>query len=89
MPTVVDCYACRQAADLGDADALAHLGHMYANGMGVEQDNQTALRFFQHAAEGGSSSGLFGLGYLHLTGQTVPQDHRKAFKLLQAASEAV
>lgn len=62
---------------------------MYANGMGVQQDNETALHFFKHAAEGGSSSGLFGLGYMHLTGHTTQQDYRKAFKLLQAASEMV
>ena len=74
---------------MGDADALAHLGHMYANGMGVQQDNETALHFFKHAAEGGSSSGLFGLGYMHLTGHTTQQNYPKAFKLLQAASEMV
>lgn len=62
---------------------------MYANGMGVSQDNQTALHYLQAAVDGGSASGLFGLGYMYLTGHTLQQDHRKAFKLFQAASEMV
>ena len=41
----------RLAAEAGDADAMAHVGHMYANGAGVEQSNLTALRWFKEAAE--------------------------------------
>ena len=37
--------------EAGDADAMAHLGHMYANGNGVAQNNVTALRWFKEAAE--------------------------------------
>jgi len=36
---------CRRAADGGDADAMAALGHMYANGRGVKASNGTALRW--------------------------------------------
>lgn len=59
------------------------------NGMGVQQDNETAVHFLKGAADGGASSGLFGLGYMYLTGHSMQQDYRKAFKLLQAASELV
>jgi len=41
----------RRAVEAGDADAMAHLGHMYANGNGVAQNNVTALRWFKEAAE--------------------------------------
>ena len=82
-------YACRQAADGGDADAVAHLGHMYANGVGVDQNNETATQLFQAAADAGNPNGQFGLGYMHLTGHGVEQNHRAAFKLFQRASEAV
>lgn len=78
----------RQAAEGGDADAHAHLGHMYANGVGVDQNNDTAKQYFQGAADAGNPSGQFGLGYMYLTGQSVEQDHRTAFKLFQHASEA-
>lgn len=87
---MLECaYVGRQAADGGDADAHAHLGHMYANGVGVDQNNETARQYFQAAADAGNPSGQFGLGYMHLTGQAVEQDHKTAFKLFQHASEAV
>lgn len=68
---------------------MAHLGHMYASGEGVPQDNDTARQYFQAAAEAGNPSGQFGLGYMHLTGRGLQQDYRAAFKLFQRASEAV
>ena len=37
----------RQAAEAGDADAMAHLGHAYANGVGTPQSNATALHWFR------------------------------------------
>lgn len=83
------CDDCRQAAEGGDAEAHAHLGHMYANGVGVDQSNDTARQYFQGAADAGNPSGQFGLGYMHLTGQAVQQDYSTAFKLFQHASEAV
>ena len=43
----------RQAAGAGDADAMAHLGHIHANGIGVAQDNSTAMSWFWKAAERG------------------------------------
>lgn len=62
---------------------------MYANGVGVDQSNETARQYFQGAADAGNPSGQFGLGYMHLTGQAVQQDYSTAFKLFQHASEAV
>jgi hypothetical protein len=41
----------RRAVEAGDVDAMAHLGHMYANGNGVAQSNVTAMRWFKEAAE--------------------------------------
>ena len=36
---------------------MAHLGHMYANGEGVEQSNSTAAAWFGKAAEHGGRGG--------------------------------
>ena len=47
----------RQAAGAGDADAMAHLGHIHANGIGVPQDNSTAMSWFWKAAERGELAG--------------------------------
>ena len=85
----VPIYVRRQAADGGDADAVAHLGHMYANGDGVAQNNETARQYFQASADAGNPSGQFGLGYMHFTGLGAQQDYRAAFKLFQRSSEGV
>ena len=77
-----------RAADAGDADAMAHLGHMHANGLAVDQDNSTAWRWFWRAAERGHASGFFGLGFLHLTGQGADVDHKQAFSYFNQAVEA-
>lgn len=42
-----------QAAEMGDADAMAHVGHAYANGIAVAQNNVTARSWFTKAAEKG------------------------------------
>lgn len=62
---------------------------MYANGVGVDQNNETARQYLQAAANAGNPSGQFGMGYMLLTGQAVEQDHSTAFKLFQHASQAV
>ena len=79
----------RQAAEAGDAHAMAHLGHMYASGAGVVASNATALEWFRQAAEKNQASALYGLGYMHLSGRGVPRDARKAFKYFTLAAEQV
>ena len=81
--------SCSQAAEAGDPDATAHLGHMYANGNGVDQDNGTALAYFSAAAEVNHPGGLYGLGYMYLSGYGVEKDHKKAFAFFQKAAEQV
>lgn len=68
---------------------MAHLGHMYANGVGVEASNTTALEWFKRGAEKSHPSALYGLGYAYLGGYGVPKDAKKAFKYFTAAGELV
>lgn len=68
---------------------MAHLGHMYANGVGVAASNESAHEWFHQAARRNHPSGQYGLGYLHLSGYGVPKDAKKAFKYFSAASEQV
>ena len=51
-----------------DSEAAAQLGHLYANGLGVQQSNATAMKYFQKAADLGSAHGMYGLGYMFLSG---------------------
>ena len=75
------------AANAGDANAMAHLGHMYANGFGVEINNATALHWFTEAANKGNALGRYGLGYMTLAGQGVVQNHELAVSYLNQAAE--
>ena len=68
---------------------MAHLGHMYANGVGVQASNTTALEWFKRGAEKSHPSALYGLGYAYLGGFGVPKDAKKAFKYFTAAGESV
>ena len=69
---------------------MAHLGHMYANGLGVPADNLTAVEYFTDAVqEAGHPSALFGLGYMHMSGYGVEKDLKKAFQFFAAATEQV
>ena len=77
-----------RAASGGDAHAMSMLGHMYANGLSVEQSNETAIKWFTESWEGSSWPGAAnGLGYLHMHGMGVEQDYEKALDYFVAASE--
>ena len=67
---------------------MAHLGHMYANGLVVQQDNETAVEWFLKSSESStpSASGLLGLGYMYMTGYGVALDYSKALLLLNKAA---
>ena len=69
------------AAGMGnEKEAMAHLGHMYANGLGVEQSNATSMKYFQVAADMGSAHGMYGLGYMHLSGYIEEFDEKAKAK---------
>jgi TPR repeat protein len=76
-----------QAAEAGDAGAMAHMGHMYANGLAVPQDFDKAREWFWRAGELGHPSGFFGLGFTHLTGQGADIDFKQAFVYFRRAVE--
>lgn len=46
----------RKAAELGDAYATTNLGGCYANGTGVEENIEEAIRWFRKAAELGETN---------------------------------
>jgi Flp pilus assembly protein TadD len=54
----------RQAADMGNADALNRLGEIYRNGRIVRQDLEEAARLFRRAADLGSATAVANLNAL-------------------------
>lgn len=71
-----------QLAKQDDVEAQNVLANMYADGKGVTQDYNQAVRWFSRA-EVISGVPSLGLGELYLYGHGVPQDYSAAMKRLQ------
>ncbi len=72
----------RQAADLGNADAMDYLATCYMYGDGVEENQTEANRWFTKAAEGGNITSMFTLGSAYES-----SDPPAAFKWMKKAAE--
>ena len=78
--------AMLKTADLGDADAQANLGWMYANGTGVPRDASKAVELYQKAAAQGNAGAQANLGWMYESGTGVPKDATKAVEWYQKAA---
>jgi len=77
----------RSLAEQGNTRAQFSLGWMYANGEGVPQDDQEALKWYRRAAEQGDARAQGYLGLMYYEGQGVPQDNQEALKWWGKAAE--
>jgi len=77
----------RQAADLGNAGAMAELGEMYRGGDGIARDYSEALQWLQRAADAGSSSAMNTLGVMYALGEGVQASKEVASKWFQKATD--
>jgi len=77
----------RQAADLGNADAMEELGEIYRTGDGLPKDGLEALRWFLRAAAAGKSSAMVSVGALYLLGDSVAQSDEEAVRWFQKAAD--
>ncbi len=59
-------------------DVESHLGVMYLDGDGVEQNYDNALRYLTQAAEAGNAVAQNNLAYMYAQGVGVEQDRKKA-----------
>ena len=62
---------------------------MHLNGVGVAQDNDTAIAMFEKAADGGVAAAHNGLGVVYLHGYGVDVDAARAVEHFERAAEAV
>ena len=76
----------RDLAAQGHADAQALVGHMYAEGRGVPQDDTEAVRWYRQAAEQGNAHAQYYLGIMYAGGRGVPQDYVQAHKWINLAA---
>ncbi len=58
----------RKAADAGDANAMAYLGIMYAEGHGVAKDEAEAVRLYRLAMETDRDVGVSNLAWMYAHG---------------------
>ena len=77
----------RKAANQGSANAQFNLGMIYANGLGVEKDEQKAVELFRKAAEQRDANAQCNLGWMYQYGQGVIQDYRKAARWYRKAAK--
>lgn len=52
-------------AEKGNSDAMCHLGEMYQNGQGVEENFREALKWYKKAADNGNITGMFCVAVLY------------------------
>ena len=71
-----------------DANAQYHLGWLYANGLGLNADVQSAVYWWQHAARNGHLDAQFSIGLSYLTGEGIKADRIEAFKWFLKAAQA-
>jgi TPR repeat protein len=68
-----------EAAEQGDAQAQYRLGRAYARGLGVDQNNEEALKWLRKAAEKGDADAQFMLGGMYIKGQGVTKNYGTAY----------
>lgn len=79
---------CLPLAEAGNAGAQFCVGRMYANGFGVDMNDEQALKWYGLAAEQGHGEAAFSLGVMHANGWGVPMDDKAAFELYLRAAES-
>ena len=77
----------QKAADLGDATGQLWLGNCCSAGLGIQQDDKEAAKYYQLAADQGNANAQFNLGFAYYVGQGVDPDYDEAFRLFQLAAD--
>ena len=79
--------ATQRAVDRKDPKSMTLLGELYANGLGVPEDDKKAAEWYQLAAARGDSNAIFALAMFDLEGRAGPRDRQKSAKLLADAAK--
>ncbi len=77
----------RLLAEQGDANGQFGLGLLYANGWGVDLNDDEALKWYEFAAGQGHREAAYNLGVMNANGWGVPQSDEGAFKWYSIAAE--
>ncbi len=75
------------AAKVGNIQAMAALGSLYAEGLGVARDDQRAFEWYLRAAEGGHATAQGVVARLYSTGQGTPKNDANALLWARRGAE--
>ena len=78
----------RNAAELGDVNAMFKLGNVYSYGDGVAEDVNVAVEWYRKAAEAGNSDAMYELGDKYYRGEGVTEDANAALEWYRKAAAA-
>jgi len=87
LPAAIGAPDLRAAAAAGNAAAAYEIGIRYAEGRGVAQNFEEAIRWLDAAAKCGLAPAQYRLGSLYEKGQGTRKDREAARKLYAAAAE--
>lgn len=93
LTSLLNCTSLKEIDDLkalannGNAVAQYNLGIMYAEGLGVQENNKEAVKWFKLAAEQGDTGAQYNLGVMYTKGLGIKQDYNEAFRWFKLAAE--
>jgi TPR repeat protein len=79
--------ATKRIDEKNDPKAMTLLGELYADGLGVPNDDKKAEEWYRLAAARGDREAMFALAMFRLTGRGAPQNRPEAVKLLSDAAK--
>ena len=77
----------RVHAEQGNAEAQLNLGVMYANSLGVPEDDAEAVRWYRLAADQGLAGAQLNLGLMYAKGEGVLKDEAEAVRWYRLAAD--
>lgn len=77
-----------QAAEMGDAGAMAEAGNMYSDGVGTAKSYPNAMSWYSKGADRGNSQCMVALGSMYYLGSGIQKDYVRAAYWFQKASDA-
>lgn len=77
----------RASAEQGNAEAQYNLAMLYDRGLGVENDDSEALKWYREAAEQGYAKAQYNLGMMYYFGKGVPQDKEAGYQWVILAAD--
>ncbi len=77
----------RASAEQGKAEAQYQLGLMYDGGVGVEENDAEALKWYRLAAEQGYAKAQYNLGMMYYFGKGAPQDRVTGYQWVILAAD--